>query len=224
VLGEDNSESKNVRIGQAAEAENESDEISRIYDLSIGKYDVVVDTGPNYTTKRQEAAEQMTEMMRVYPQAAPLIADLLAKNLDWPGAEDIAKRFKAMLPPQVLQSDDGGAESMIMQQANQQMEQMQQQMQQMQQQAQQAIQQAQAEVQELQQKIGVLSDKSQIDAQKLLIEGYKAETDRLQVTQQSMTPEMIQQIVMQQIQNILNTPDPAPMQQDAVSGGDMPQM
>ena len=223
VIGED-SESENVQIGQSQGTADENEEISKIYDLSAGKYDIVVDTGANYATKRQEAAEQMTEMMRVYPQAAPLIADLLAKNLDWPGAEEIAKRFRAMLPPQALQSEEESPEAMIMQQANQQIEQMQQQMQQLQQQAMQAVEQERQANQELQQKIVELSNKSQIDAQKLLIEGYKAETDRLQVTQQQMTPEMIQKIVMQQLQNILNTPDPAPLPQDAVSGGDMPQM
>lgn len=74
--------------------------IAKIYDLTVGKYDVTVESGPSYTTKRQESAEQMMQVMQAMPQAAPLIADLVAKNLDWPGAEDIAKRLKAMLPPQ----------------------------------------------------------------------------------------------------------------------------
>jgi len=39
--------------------------------------------------------------MRVYPEAAPVIADLAAKNYDWPGADKIAERLRAMLPPQV---------------------------------------------------------------------------------------------------------------------------
>jgi hypothetical protein len=43
----------------------------------------------------------MIELIRAYPQAAPLIGDLLAKNLDWPGADEIAQRLSAMLPAQV---------------------------------------------------------------------------------------------------------------------------
>jgi hypothetical protein len=71
----------------------------RIYDLTTGKYDVTCEAGPSFTTKREEAAAQMVEFIRAYPNAAPLIGDLLAKNLDWPGADDIAERLKAMLPP-----------------------------------------------------------------------------------------------------------------------------
>jgi hypothetical protein len=74
--------------------------LTRIFDLRVGKYNVVVTAGPSFTTRREESAEQMMEFVRLYPQAAPLIGDLLAKNLDWPGAEQIAERLKAMLPPQ----------------------------------------------------------------------------------------------------------------------------
>jgi hypothetical protein len=74
--------------------------ITRIFDLTSGKYDVTVSAGPSFTTRREETAEQMMEFIRLYPQAAPVIGDLLAKNLDWPGAEQISERLKAMLPPQ----------------------------------------------------------------------------------------------------------------------------
>jgi hypothetical protein len=76
-----------------------------VYDLSAGKYDLVVEAGPSYSTKREEAASQMIELLRAFPQAAPVIGDLLAKNLDWPGAEEIADRLKALLPPQVAGAD-----------------------------------------------------------------------------------------------------------------------
>jgi hypothetical protein len=46
----------------------------------------------------------MIELIRAYPAAAPLIGDLLAKNLDWPGAEEIADRLHKLLP-QALQGD-----------------------------------------------------------------------------------------------------------------------
>lgn len=73
----------------------------KVFDLSQGKYDVTVEAGPSFTTRREEAAVSMMEFIRVFPQAAPLIGDLLAKNLDWPGADEISKRLAAMLPPQV---------------------------------------------------------------------------------------------------------------------------
>jgi hypothetical protein len=68
-------------------------------DLSAGRYGVRVSVGPNYATKRQEAAEGMLEFIRVVPQAAPALMDLMAKNMDWPGAEQISDRLKSLLPP-----------------------------------------------------------------------------------------------------------------------------
>lgn len=75
-------------------------------DLSAAKFDIRVTVGPNFASKRQEASEAMMEFVRVYPDAAPFVADLMVKNMDWPGAEDIAKRLKAMVPPQALQNPD----------------------------------------------------------------------------------------------------------------------
>ena len=73
-------------------------DLVRVYDLSAGKYDLTVETGPSFTTRREEAARQMIELIRVNPQVAAVIGDLLAKNLDWPGAEEIARRLQALLP------------------------------------------------------------------------------------------------------------------------------
>lgn len=71
--------------------------IARVFDLTVGKYDLTVETGPSFTTQREEAASQMMELLRVYPQAAPVIGDILAQNLDWPGADEIADRLKGMM-------------------------------------------------------------------------------------------------------------------------------
>jgi hypothetical protein len=72
-------------------------------DLSIGKYDVVVTVGPSFTTQRTEARQSMSEFIQYYPQAAPLIGDLYAKSMDWPGADDMAERLEYMLPPEIKQ-------------------------------------------------------------------------------------------------------------------------
>ncbi|MCZ4270897.1 portal protein [Maritalea porphyrae] len=77
------------------------EQVERIYDLGIGKFDLTVTTGPSFTTKREEAAVQMMKFIDRNPASAPLIGDLVAKNLDWPGADEFAKRFKKMLPPQL---------------------------------------------------------------------------------------------------------------------------
>ena len=194
VLGEDGNEEGSIPIGQPTQMENG---VMKIYDPSIGKYDVTVKSGPSFNTKREEAATQIIELMRVYPQGAQLITDILAENLDWPGAQEIAKRFKAMLPPQ-LQGDEQQQMQQLQQQA-------QQAMQQQAQQAQQAMQQMQAEIEKLK------TDKS-IDAEEVRIKAYDAETKRLQATQSGMTAEQIQVLIMQTMQQLLTTPDVTPIQ------------
>lgn len=89
--------------------------ILALHDLTSGKYDLTVTTGPSFTTRREEAAMQMTELIRAFPQAAPLIADILARNFDWPQADEIAERLKKLsgegqLPPEVQQAMQQGQE------------------------------------------------------------------------------------------------------------------
>jgi hypothetical protein len=74
-------------------------------DLSVGAYDVAITSGPNFTTRRVEANEGMTELMRTNPQAAAVIADLYAKGQDWPMADKIAERLKRIIPPRILGDD-----------------------------------------------------------------------------------------------------------------------
>ncbi len=110
VIGEDGSQEP-VQVNQPTPkldketGEPERDEMGEIvmalHDLSVGKYDLTVSTGPSYTTQRQETAEQMMMLIQAYPAAAPLIGDILVKSLDWKGADEIAERLKKMLPPQV---------------------------------------------------------------------------------------------------------------------------
>lgn len=71
--------------------------------LDAGKYDVAVTTGPSYSTKRMESAESIMAFIQAAPQAAQFVLDLLAKNLDWPGADQIADRLRRLVPPQVLE-------------------------------------------------------------------------------------------------------------------------
>ena len=70
-------------------------------DLSQGSYDVRIKIGPAYATQRAEAADSMLQFVQAVPQAAGLVGDLIARNMDWPGADEIADRLKRTLPPQV---------------------------------------------------------------------------------------------------------------------------
>lgn len=86
--------------------------VMAMHDLTSGKYDLTVTTGPSFTTRREEAAMQMTEMIRAFPQAATVVGPELAKNLDWPGADKIAEKLEAMttgqIPPQVQKAIEDG--------------------------------------------------------------------------------------------------------------------
>jgi len=113
ILGEDMAPKvvKLVKQGQmapqqGADTPNDKPE-DRLYSLDVGKYDVVVKTGPSYSTQREQAVTQLIELVRSAPQAAPIIGDILVSNMDIPGAQEIAKRLKKMLPPQ-LQEGEGG--------------------------------------------------------------------------------------------------------------------
>ena len=188
----------NQKVGMNS-GDNEQQEfaqaMAKMYDLSKGKYDVTVETGPSYTTKREEAANQMMMFMQSMPNAAPLIGDLLAKSLDWPGADDIADRLQAVLPPEVK-----GQNPQVMQ-MQQQLQQMQMASQQMQQQAQQAITQLQQQLEQEKQ------DKA-IELAKLQNDHYNAETNRIKALNGGMTPEQIQAIVLKTIQDVFTPMQP----------------
>ena len=65
------------------------------HDMSVGRYDVVMDTGPGYETKRQEGAENMLDLLKT-PLAEPIAktgADLVVRNMDFAGADDLADRL-----------------------------------------------------------------------------------------------------------------------------------
>jgi hypothetical protein len=74
-----------------------------VNDLSVGRYDVRVTVGPNYATKRLEAADAIIELIRALPpEYGALLTDIAIRNMDIPDAQEAAKRIKAMLPPQAL--------------------------------------------------------------------------------------------------------------------------
>ncbi len=109
--------------GQVVNAPGEQqDPVKGIFDLTVGKYDVVVDTGPSYNTKRKETAQNMSDIIQAFPQIMQVGGDLLVKSMDWPGAEDLAVRLKKMLPPQL--QDNPQANPQVMQQQLQESHQM----------------------------------------------------------------------------------------------------
>jgi hypothetical protein len=73
-------------------------------DVTVGEYDVVMDTGPGYNSKRIEAVETMMPLLSADPNLMNVAGDLIFRNMDFPGAEVIADRLAASNP--LAQIDD----------------------------------------------------------------------------------------------------------------------
>jgi hypothetical protein len=164
------------------------DGIKRVLnDMTSGSYDVVMEAGPNYATKREQAQDGMTEFIRAYPPAAPVMGDLYAKAMDWPHAEEIGERLEELLPPPIkakLQADRQKREQASGQPPSPEMQQEMQAQQAAQQQAQQAqamqMAETQAKVEEAQAravKAKADAEKAEADAEKAKYEAAKARAD-----------------------------------------------
>ena len=86
---------------------DDAGEQQRVNDLSVGVYDLAVTTGPSYSTKRVEANEALMQLVQAVPDVAKLVLDIIAKNMDFPGADEIAERFRKALPPGMVELKDG---------------------------------------------------------------------------------------------------------------------
>lgn len=108
-------EETSIKLGEYEDGEEVS--------YGDGDFDVVVTMGPDFTTRRQESLEMMMELLKIVPQTAPLIYDLLVKNIDAPGAQEIADRLRKTIPPQILEQE--GGEQQLQQNLQQAMQQIQ---------------------------------------------------------------------------------------------------
>ena len=154
--------------------------IDKIYNPSVGRYDVVVTTGPSYMTKRQESMDAMSQILQGNPNLWAVAGDLFVKNMDWPGAQEMAERLRKTIDPKLLADQDNDP---ALQAAQQQIEAMGQEMQMMHQMLQNVNQ--SIEAREVQVK--------EFDAK---IRAFDAETKRISATMAGMTMEQIQDIVM----------------------------
>jgi hypothetical protein len=102
-------------------------------DVSVGRYDVVMDTGPGFATKRGEAVEAMMTLLAADPNLMATAGDLIFRNMDFPGADIIADRMAATNPLAQIdeKSDIPPQVQMQLAQSKQMIDQLQQQLQQM---------------------------------------------------------------------------------------------
>ena len=165
--------------------------VEKIYNPGVGKYDVVATTGPGYATKRQEALEAMAQLLQGNPQLWQVAGDLFVKNMDWPGAQEMSKRFAKTIDPKLMgDSEDNPALAA----AQQQMQAMGQEMEQM---------------HTMLQNVTKSMDMRELEIKEFesQVKAYQAETQRLAQVQANMSPEQIQDIVMGTVHSMITSGD-----------------
>lgn len=79
----------------------EQDGIQKVLnDVTVGTYDVIMETGPGYDSKRREGVTATMELMKtpVGEKVAQAADDLIVRQMDFPGADAIADRLAAANP------------------------------------------------------------------------------------------------------------------------------
>jgi len=164
IIGEDGSPRTvklNPNLPQASVG-TDNPAIDSIFNPTIGQYDVVCDSGPSYATKRDEASQMMLSLTQANPSLFGLIGDLMVKNMDWPGAEEISRRLQAMLPPQIQQVNKAGdkADPQLLQ-------------------AEQAMNQLASQMEHMSAEIQDLREKKLLEIQRMEREWYDSQTNRM---------------------------------------------
>ena len=152
--------------------------IEKVYNPGVGKYDVRVITGPGFQTKRQESLEAMAQLLQGNPDLWKVAGDLFIKNMDWPGAQEMAQRFAKVIDPAIIGDDE---DNPALAAAKQQIEAMNAEMQQM-----------AGMLQNVQQSMEARD--LQIKEFKADVDAYNAETKRIAAVQAGMTEQQIQDI------------------------------
>ena len=197
ILGDDGTPKTvkmDPRLPQAvAEQQTQAGKVEKVFNPTLGKYDVVVDTGPSYMTKRQEAVSAQLQLAQANPDVLKVAGDLIVREMDWPNADKIADRLKKALPPQLQDPPDGAAQQdpqLI--QAEHQMQQMAQMMEHM--------------AQEMQH----LKDESLNKHREISTREYEAETHRMAVEAQiALLPGQLHKQAISNLQQQMSVVNPA---------------
>jgi len=190
ILGEDGKEDT-VRLDPSqpqsvVERKNDmTGAIERIYNPGVGRYDVTVAVGPSYTSRRAEAFDAMTQMVQGNPQLMDKAGDLIMKAADFPMAEELSERLAKFLPPGVADDQQSPEVAKLKQD----------------------LQQCQAQLQALGAEYNKAVESKDNDAQKILTDKYKAETERLKIIAPTLGPQLAAAIAAEFGIQVLNSPD-----------------
>lgn len=102
-----------------------------VHSLKSGRYAVRISSGPSYESQRQETTDRLVDLVAKYPPMMQMAGDLIVKNLNFVGADELAARLQASIPPQILAASNpsNGDNKQQLQVTQAQLAQMQQQMQ-----------------------------------------------------------------------------------------------
>src|SRR5512144_2530188 len=78
------------------------------YNVTKGRYDVVVKAGPSFQSQREETRVALTEIIKAYPPSATVLGPTLVKHMDFPESDKVAAQLAQTgqsqgIPPQLQQ-------------------------------------------------------------------------------------------------------------------------
>lgn len=76
-------------------------------DVKKGEYDVIIKAGPSFAVQKEEALRMLIEMAKINPQVFPLVADLIAENIDIENGPQLVERFKTLVPQNIVAKEAG---------------------------------------------------------------------------------------------------------------------
>jgi hypothetical protein len=100
ILGKDG-KSRQVPINQSEVMALDGVDQNKMTDITVGTYDIQMEMGPSYATQREAARDGMTEFVKAFPPAAPILGDMFADLQDWPQKEQVVERLRTLLPPAI---------------------------------------------------------------------------------------------------------------------------
>jgi hypothetical protein len=164
ILGIDGKDEQATLDPEAQQAYSENitaEDVQKIFNPTLGMYDVVIDTGPTYQTQRQEAQVVMTEVAAKDPNFMGIAGDIFWRAQDVPMSDQLAKRYEKVIPPEL--QDQKGQKPIPPE-------------------VQQKLQQSEQMIQQLDQTVQAMTaelESKQIEAQKVEIDRMNAETNRM---------------------------------------------
>lgn len=178
----------------------DADVIQAIFNPNVGRYEVEADLGPAFSTRRQETFSAISTILSENQQLTPIVGDLLFRAADFPMADELAERLHNMVPPAALgkgpSQEVTGLQAMLAQQHQ--------------------------AMQKMEQQLQVAELKRAAAEQKVLIEEYKAETERMKAVG-TIDPEAFRPVIRQLVSEALGTPIHPIIRAEAQEASTLPQ-